>query len=224
MMTRRVSAAMVIVALSLVAAGCNDDEPSADPTTEGTLSTSPPSTEAVTTEPSTTTSTTTTTTTAVPTTPPPTAGPTTVPPIAEDDWPAILNELSRRRVALYAAPDLTRIGEYCMPATDCAASLEAQLGDYIARGEHIEGQKPFTIVEILDVSVGVPSPAGTLAEILFVVAPTSPPPARIVDAANNVVDELSLTTTPTKGRFTLAKWDDPALPWRLVLAEDLGPA
>jgi len=225
MITRRVPAAMAIVALSLLTVGCNDDEPSADPsTTEGTLPTTPPSTASVTTEPTTATSTTTTTTTAVPTTPPRTAGPTTAPPIAENDWPAILTELSRRRVSLYAAPDLARIGEYCMPATDCAAQLEAQLGDFITRGERIEGQQPFTIVDIENVLEGDQSPLGTLTDIVFIIGPTASPPPRIVDASGNVVEELTGSTTNTRVVFQIVKWDDPALPWRVFKTETLGVA
>ena len=210
-----------------VLAGCNDDEPAADsssstteqaPTTTDISTTSSPATSAP--PETTTTPATVAPTTAATTTPPP----TTQPNIAPGDWEAILDELSRRRVSLYAAPDLARIGEYCMPATECAAQLEAQLGDYIARGEHIEGQQPFTVVAVENVLQGDPSPAGTLVDVVFVVGPTALPPARIVDANGNVVDELSVTTTNTRGVFTLVEWNDPALPYRLVRAEDLGPA
>ena len=124
----------------------------------------------------------------------------------------------------YAAPDLSRIGEYCAPGSDCATRLETQLGDAIAKGQHIEGQQPFDVVEIVQASVGEPSDRRTgLATVLFIVAQTlrrrrgsSMPPA-------TSIDELSLTTTKTRGRFTLAPGTRPALPWRVVLAEDLGP-
>jgi hypothetical protein len=58
---------------------------------------------------------------------------------------------------------------------------------------------------------------------VFVVAPETPPPARLVDAAGNVVDEFELSTSQTRGAYTLVSWEsDPALPWRVVLAENLG--
>ena len=38
--------------------------------------------------------------------------------------------------------------------------LEAQLGDAIAKGQHIEGQQPFTIVAVENVLEGEPSPRG----------------------------------------------------------------
>jgi hypothetical protein len=219
-MNRRLTA--ILLAVAVLAVGCSDDD-TADPSTAATAATAPSTTEA----PTTTAAPTTSTTEAPPTTtaPPSTASPASTPAtIAADDWPAILTELSRRQVALYAAPDLSRIGEYCMPATDCARQLEAQLGDYIARGEHVEGQQPFTVVAVEKVLEGEPSPLGAITDVVFVVGPTALPAARIVDANGNVVDTLSTTTTNTRGRFLLAKWDDAALPWRLVMAESLGPA
>lgn len=220
-----------LMALTLVATGtallvaCND-EPAAESSSSTTEQ--PATTAEVSTSNSTTTSSPPETTTTASTGAPTTSAPTTTPPmtqptIASDDWPAILTELSRRRVSLYAAPDLTRIGEYCMPATECAAQLEAQLGDYIARGEHVEGQRPFTVVAVENVLQGDPSPAGTLVDVVFIVGPTALPAARIVDTNGNVIDELSISTTNTRGVFTLVEWNDPSLPYRLVRAEDLGP-
>ena len=226
-MTRRPLTALAAMSLMLLTA-CSDDDTADPPATTDVTTTSEsslPTTEPTTTVPPTTSSTPTTTE------PPPTTP--TVPPsttattVAADDWPAILTELARRRVALYAAPNLSRIGEYCAPDSDCAQRLATQLGDYINRGEHIEGQHPFTVVEVLQASLSEEDPAAPgaprIADILFVVGPTTPPAARIVDSNGNVVDTLSLTTTNTKGRFTLISWDDPTLPWRVLIAEDLGP-
>ena len=181
-------------------------------TTSSPATTAPPET--------TTTPATVAPTTAATTTPPPTTPPT----IAPDDWEAILEELGRRRVALYAAPDLARIGEYCAPGTDCATRLETQLGDAIARGQHIEGQQPFDVIAIEQALVSEPSPAARVANVIFVIAPETPPPARLVDAAGNVVDEFELNTTESRVAFTLASWEsDPSLPWRVVQAETLRP-
>jgi hypothetical protein len=217
-MNRRLTA--ILLAVAVLAVGCSDDD-TADPSTLATATTAPTTTGV-----STTTAEPTSTTEAPATTSPPsTSTASTVPTtIAADDWPAILTELSRRRVALYAAPDVSRIGEYCVPTSDCARQLEAQLGDYIARGEHIEGQQPFSVVSVEKVLEGEPSPYGTLTDLVFIVGPTALPPARIVDANGNVVDTLSVTTTNTRGHFVLAKSADPALPWRVFMAEDLGPA
>jgi hypothetical protein len=152
------------------------------------------------------------------TSPPPTT-PSTITP---GDWPAILTELSRRRVALYAAPDLARIGEYCMPATNCADNLQAQLGDFINRGEHIEGQQPFTIIDVEKVLDGQPGPGGAVTDVVFVVGPTATPAPRIVNSNGEVVEELAGSTTNTRVLFTLVAWEDPVLPWRVVKTETLG--
>jgi hypothetical protein len=214
-----VAAATTLLTISACNNGDDDSADTASSTSPAessteTTSTIPPTT----TSSSTSTSSTSTSTTATSATPPPT--------IAEGDWEAILEELARRRVALYAAPDLARIGDYCAPGSECAASLETQLGDAISKGQHIEGQRPFDVIAIEQALVGEQDPgAPPVASVIFVVAPTTPPPARLVDAAGNVVDELALTTTNTRGAFTLVSWDsDPTLPWRVVLAEDLGPA
>ena len=221
MTSRRKRAAVIIVSLTLLAA-CSDDDNADPPSTSAqqTVTESTPTTNAPPTTASTTTTTEAPTTTSAPTTPPTTTQTT----IAPDDWEGILEALSARRVALYAAPDLSRVNEYCAPESDCASRLETQLGDAIAKGQHVEGQRPFDVVEVVQASVGEQEPgAPAIAGILFIVAPTTPPPPRLVDANGNVVEELSLTTTPTRGRFTLVAWEDPTLPWRVVLAEDLGP-
>jgi hypothetical protein len=186
--------------------GTTTSPPDTTPSTPASANTAPGSTDPATTD-----------------TPPVTDTPTS-PPIGEQDWAAILEALSARQVALYATPDLSRIGEYCWPGSDCELNLEAQLGDAIARGEHIEGQHPFDVVEILSAAVGEPTEVGTTVIVDVVVGPTTPPPARIVDAAGNVVDELSLTTTNTRGRAILLSWPaDPELPWRVVTIESQGP-
>jgi hypothetical protein len=137
----------------------------------------------------------------------------------------VLEELDRRVVALYAQPDISKIGDYCATGSDCASGLETQLADAIAKGQHIEGQHPFQVTEITSSTVGEPSGAGQrIATVEFVIAPDEAPAARLVDAHGNVVDTLSVTTTPSRGRFTLVSVDDPILPWRLLLAESLGPA
>jgi hypothetical protein len=221
----RLAAVVAAAVLAVCTAGCSDDD---DPS-------GAPSTSTVTTTEDVETTAAATTSTAPPTTPPPSTAPTTtVPPtspppttpptIAMGDWSSILTELSRRRVSLYAAPDLSRIGEYCMPATDCEAQLQAQLGDAIARGQHIEGQQPFTVVSIERVLEGQPGPGGAVTDVVAVVAPTAQPPARIVDSNGNVVSELTGTSTNTRGIFRLAKWNDPTLPWRVVSVEELGAA
>ena len=59
--------------------------------------------------------------------------------------------------------------------------------------------------------------------MVFVIAPETPPPARLVDAAGNVVEEFVLNTEQVQGGVHAGQLGiDPALPWRVVLAEDLG--
>jgi hypothetical protein len=218
-MTGRLTA--ILLSVAMLAVACSDDD-AGDPSTTAPATTSPTTTEApITTLEPTTSTTESPTSTAPPSTTTPPTSPTT---IAVDDWPAILTELSRRRVTLYAAPDLSRIGEYCVPSTECAAQLEAQLGDAIARGQHIEGQQPFTVVAIEKVLEGEASPFAALTDVVFVVGPTASPPPRIVDSNGSVVEELTGSTTNTRVIFTVAKWDDSALPWRVVRTETLGAA
>lgn len=240
-MTRR-TLTLALAALIIVA--CNGDD-SADPTTSSvssaSISTAQPTTT-TTTPPVTSTSILDTSSTEPPTTvasteSPTTSGPTadssttvesttvatTQAPIAPDDWKAVLEELDRRVVSLYAAPDLDRIGEYCAFGSECAEGLETQLGDAIAKGQHIEGQHPFEVLEITQATVGEPSPVGEVAVVIFIVSPDSSPPAQLVDAAGNVIDTLSVTTTKSRARFTLASVEDPVLPWRVLLAENMGP-
>jgi hypothetical protein len=218
---RRRLAAVTAVSLSMLGA-CSDDDDSADPpstSAQETVTESSPPTSSPPTTSSTTTTTEVPTTTAASTTPP-TSTPST---IAPDDWEAILEGLARRRVELYAAPDVSRIGEYCAPDTDCATRLETQLSDAATKGQHIEGQQPFDVIAIEQALVSEPSPAARVANVVFVIAPDNPPPARLVDSAGNVVDEFVLNTSKSRVAFTLASWEsDPALPWRVVLAETLG--
>ena len=132
-------------------------------------------------------------------------------------------ELSRRRVALYAAPDLARIGEYCMPATDCADQLQAQLGDAIARGEHIEGQQPFDVIAIERCSMARPSP-GRRRHRRRIRRRSRPPPARSDRRRRRQrrrrAVELDTTNTRVLSRSPVGV--DPSLPWRVVQAETLG--
>jgi hypothetical protein len=146
--------------------------------------------------------------------------PTVPTSIAADDCNEILEELNRRAESLYAAPDLSRVRDYCVPRSESARGIETQLGDYINRGEHIEGQKPFEVLEIIDAAT---TEDGRAAEVMFVVAPDTGPAARIVNAAGDIVDTLSMTTTKSKGEFTLAWVGDPVLPWRVEHIENLGP-
>lgn len=195
--------------------------PSTTTTVASTTASSTTTTDLATTTSAGTTTSTSTTTIAVDTAP----TSTVATPIAADDWKAVLEELDRRVVSLYAQPDLARIGDYCATGSDCASGLESQLSDAIAKGEHVEGQHSFEVTEVTNATVGDPTPTGQrIATVEFVIAPDSPPPARLVDAQGNLVDTLSVTTTPSRGRFTLVSVDDPILPWRLLLAESLGPA
>ena len=128
------------------------------------------------------------------------------------------------RVALYAAPDLARIGEYCVPASDCARQLEAQLGDAIAKGQHIEGQQPFTIVASRRSWRASRPPLGARhrRRSSWSDRPPTPPP-RIVDANGNVGRRAHrINDQHPRRRSRLAKWDDPVLPWRVVSVGDAG--
>ena len=64
------------------------------------------------------------------------------------DWPAILAEdwHADSRPVRGARPG-SRSSEYCVPATDCARrSSKLSSADTIAKGQHVEGQQPFTVV------------------------------------------------------------------------------
>ena len=219
----------ILLGAAILAASCSDDTSTTTSSTAATIVSSPATT---TTDVSTTSSTIAATTTTASTTSNPattsvaidTPTTTAVTPIAPDDWKAVLEELARRRVALYAAPDLSQIDGYCASGSDCASGLQTQLADAIAKGQHIEGQHPFEVLEVSDASVTDAGGGGQrVATVTFIAGPDSPPAARLVDAAGNVIDTLSVTTTKSRGRFTLVAVDDPILPWRVLLAEDVGP-
>lgn len=220
----------ILLGAAILAASCSDDTSTTTSSTAVTIAGSPATTTtavtttsatiAATTTTASTTSNPTTTSVAIDTAPTSTA----VTPIAPDDWKAVLEELARRRVALYAAPDLSQIDGYCASGSDCASGLETQLADAIAKGQHVEGQHPFEVLEVSDASVTDAGGGGQrVATVTFIAGPDSPPAARLVDDAGNVIDTLSVTTTESRGRFTLVAVDDPILPWRVLLAEDVGP-
>ena len=80
--------------------------------------------------------------------------------IAADDWEAILEELSRRRVVAVrgAGPVADRRVLHAGRPT-APPQLETQLGDAIAKGQHIEGQQPSTSSRSCRRSIGEPTPA-----------------------------------------------------------------
>ena len=124
--------------VAVLSVGCSDDDTAADPSTAPTdAATTAEST--ATTDSATTTSAPAATTTPASTTADPTTAPTTPPTTPPTRSPPTTGRPSSRSsivgaVELYAAPDLSRIGEYCAPATDCARGL----GD-TARRRHRQG-------------------------------------------------------------------------------------
>ena len=98
-----------------------------------------------------------------------------------------------------------------MPATNCDDNLQAQLGDFIDRGEHIEGQQPFTVIDVEKVLDGQPGPGGAVTDVVFVVGPTASRPLESSTRNGEVVEELAGSTTNTRVLFTLVAWKDPAL-------------
>ena len=88
--------------------------------------------------------------------------------------------LARRRVALYAAPDLSRIGEYCVPQATAPPARDSARRLPSHRGQHVEGQQPFDVVEIVQASVGEHGPAAHRRARSCSSSPRRPrrPPAR----------------------------------------------
>ena len=113
------------------------------------------------------------------TTPPPTTPPTTPADDHRRRSPTTTGRRSSRSSIATPVDALRSAG----PLTDrrvlhaghrLRRGLEAQLGDAIARGQHIEGQQPFTSSRSSRRSVGEPTPARQPADVVFIIAPNEP--------------------------------------------------
>jgi hypothetical protein len=222
------------VALSVAIAACSGDD-SADPTTSSVLTVAPASPAPTTTIPTTTVPVTTVpvitapatavVTTAEPTTSPPTSTlpPTTV-AIGETDWRLVLETLGRRRQEIYAAPDVSRVGEVCAADSECQVQLDAQIADMANKGWHVEGADPFTVLTAtLEQFDG-----DTLEEslIVTVVGVVQRPEngGQVLDSSGAVVADVDAETSVgsnAQGRFLLARIGAPGDEWRIVRQEVL---
>ena len=146
--------------------------------------------------------------------------------LALDDFESILEELSRRKVALYAAPNLDSIAQVCSPDSECADQYSAQLTDAISKGYRTVGGLPVDVLsfEVLGFD-GTSLEESSAVTIDYVVAPLPEEQGQVVDAAGAVVFTLvSPGEGPQRARVVLVRSDDGALPWRIATEQSLGPA
>ena len=198
----------------LAATACNGDDPAATPSSSTSVTTT---TEFVTTTEPIATTTSTTPPTVTPTDPTTTATSTTI--TTDENWQAIVQTLGQRRQDLYAAPDVSRIGEICGGDTPCFDQLNVQLADLANKGWRIQGSDPYVIV-----SASVEKFDGDTLEtsvVVTVIATVARPTnsGAIVDANGATVAQVEAETPVgfnTEGRVILARVGPDGDPWRLV--------
>jgi hypothetical protein len=213
-----------IVLLAFVAvaiAACNGSD-NADTTIESVpavSSTSTTSTPSTTVGPTSTEVVVTTTTAPVATAPPA--------EVALDDFEFIIEELSRRRVAMYAAPNLDLIAGICVPGSECDALYQAQIGEQIDLGERTVGEPSADVTEFEIIGFNGPTLEESRGVVVrYVSAPLGTDLGAIVDRDGNVVIELSVENPDKAGRGEVTLFrsdDDPSLPWRIFNQKSLGP-
>lgn len=234
-MIQRTRAVALVAVLTLLAAGCNDDEPAAEPSSTLTTSESSPTEATASTEtapatssstaPPPTTGVTTTSEAVPPTSPSITTGPTSPPPAAED-WVAVVQALENTRTALYEAPDPARVTEVCASGSPCEEQYQAQLADLVSDGQRVVDSPPQEVVsaEVVPNSYeGVSIAESIVVSIDVVFRIPAGAAGRIVDAAGATVFNIAYTPPPGQtygSRITLFR-STPTEPWRQSFYEDI---
>ena len=219
---QRIALLGAIAAMTVVA--CSGSE-----ATDTTVASSPPIT---TTAPSTTTTTSTTSTVAETTTTTTEAAPTTEAPTTEapttgeaptevalDDFEFVIEELSRRIVAMYADPNLDAISGICAVESPCEELYTAQMGDFIEREERTEGESGNDVTEFEIVGFDKETLEESAAVVIrYTIAPVGEDLGAIVDSNGDVVTQLVVENPndPVDGQMNLVRNNEPGLPWRIV--------
>ena len=214
---QRVALLGAIAAISVVA--CSGSEAA-----DTTVASSPPITTTATTTSSTTATSstvaeTTTTTTAAPTTEAPTTTGETPTEVALDDFEFVIEELSRRIVAMYADPNLDAIPGICAVESPCEELYTAQMSDFIERGERTEGESANDVTDFEIVGFDDETLEESAAVVVrYTIAPVGEDLGAIVDSNGDVVTQLVVENPndPVDGQMNLVRNNEPGLPWRIV--------
>ena len=207
-------AAMTVVACSGSEAADTTVAPSAPITTTATTTTT--STTATS---STVAETTTTTTEAAPTTEAPTTTGEAPTEVALDDFEFVIEELSRRIVAMYADPNLDAIPGICAVESPCEERYTAQMSDFIERGERTEGESANDVTDFEIVGFDEETLEESAAVVIrYTIAPVGENLGAIVDSNGDVVTQLVVENPndPVDGQMNLVRNNEPGLPWRIV--------
>lgn len=208
-----------IAAMTVVA--CSGSEAS-----DTTVASSPPITATANTTTSSTTATsstvaetTTTTTAAAPTTEAPTTTGEAPTEVALDDFEFVIEELSRRIVAMYADPNLDAIPGICAVESPCEELYTAQMSDFIDRGERTEGESANDVTDFEIVGFDEETLEESAAVVIrYTIAPVGENLGAIVDSNGDVVTQLVVENPndPVDGQMNLVRNNEPGLPWRIV--------
>lgn len=208
-----------IAAMTVVA--CSGSE-----ATDATVAPSPPITATANTTTSSTTATsstvaetTTTTTAAAPTTEAPTTTGEAPTEVALDDFEFVIEELSRRIVAMYADPNLDAIPGICAVESPCEELYTAQMSDFIDRGERTEGESANDVTDFEIVGFDEETLEESAAVVIrYTIAPVGENLGAIVDSNGDVVTQLVVENPndPVDGQMNLVRNNEPGLPWRIV--------
>ncbi len=202
-------AAVAMVGTLLV--GCNDDDDGAEPTTSETTTRTTEDTVTTTTsgstttvEPTTTTSTTVAETTTTLTTVP---GPTAPPTSAQIDWVPIVEELYNRKFALFAAPDVARVGEVTVVGSPVHDVMVRDMTSMVANGWH-DTYEPYEVARV-DVEDATAAPDGTVLRATLSFWHESGGVTATVDADGNTVFSVTVTEPPpgmlNRSRITIER-------------------
>lgn len=216
---QRVALLGAIAAISVVA--CSGSEAA-----DTTVASSPPITTTATTTTTSTTATsstvaetTTTTTEAAPTTEAPTTTGEAPTEVALDDFEFVIEELSRRIVAMYADPNLDAIPGICAVESPCEELYTAQMSDFIERGERTEGESANDVTDFEIVGFDEATLEESAAVVIrYAIAPVGENLGAIVDSNGDVVTQLVVENPndPVDGQMNLVRNNEPGLPWRIV--------
>lgn len=216
---------VIVASLALAAAGCSSGGNTADSTAPTATTTIASTTPATTTTSTSSSITSPSSTSQPPTTSAPTTAASTQPPMtAADptDWATVVQTLGQRRQDLYAAPDVSRIGEVCAAQSPCAEQLNVQLADLASKGWRVVDADPYTVASADLEDFDGDSPDTALVVTVIVVVQRPGTGGSIVDSSGAVVagvDPETVEGVNTENRTTLGRSGPENDPWRIISQE-----
>jgi len=139
--------------------------------------------------------------------------------VALDDFEFVIEELSRRIVAMYSEPNLDAIPGICAVESPCEELYTAQMSDFIERGERTEGESANDVTEFEIVGFDKDTLEESAAVVIrYTIAPVGEDLGAIVDSNGDVVTQLIVENPndPVDGQMNLVRNNEPGLPWRIV--------